>query len=131
MDQIPTAIRELAEDIDRNLGSTGAAGMVMQGIVTSVRLPSSGSATSPPVVFSLLRSVVGCVANYGQDNLSAGLIVQLSGNTVTVKGVLTSGLAVNPPSTTPNPGPPVGVYSPQYLVNRDVVVSLIAWGPPA
>lgn len=129
VDQIPDAIQDLAEDIDRNLGSAG--NVTIQALTTSVRLPSSGSTPSGLITFVNLAAVVGCVANYAQDGLSAGLLLQLTGNSVTVKGMLTSGLVVNPPSIAPNTGAPKGTYNPQYLVNRDVVVSFIAWGPKA
>lgn len=138
VDKIPTAIQNLAEDIDRALGQAGAAAFTVQQISSYVTLSSSatgstGSSKSTAVTFSLLKSVAGCVAGYGQDGFAAGLIIQISGNTVSIMAPMTSYLTVKSPATTPatTPNPSVP-YAPQYVGDsRSVVVDFIAWGPPA
>jgi hypothetical protein len=127
VDEIPIAIHNLADDIDRALGSYGA--VAVQQFSYPVRL--NGSNPSDPITFNLLSAIVGCVCSWGEDGFSAGMIIQFNGNVLTVKAILTAGLSINPPTIAPNPGPPVGSYVPQYLTGRTARVNAIAWGPKA
>lgn len=131
VDEIPDAIRNLANDIDTALGTAGASQMTVQQISYAVQLNGAGNGYNPssPVTFGNLASVTGCVANYAQDGFSAGLLLQISGNVVTVVAPMTSGIPMNPPVAPPNTGTPVGTYAPQHLGGRSVVVDFIAWGP--